>query len=150
MQFESKYKLFHWRKYISNCRLHNGSHVVQVSLYQMPNIMTLCCTRLVHSHWSKQGGSAMSQVTIYVREMKTALGQQKSQNANTVLKTNNNKKTQLVFLTDSNIYLCMGSANERRGYSVTSSLIGWAHTQYELCISVVVIVFVDCALWYYE
>ena len=25
--------------------------------------------------------------------------------------------------------LCMGSANERRRYSVTSSLIGWAHTQ---------------------
>ena len=29
----------------------------------------------------------------------------------------------------SGIVLCMGSANERRRYIVTSSLIGWAHTQ---------------------
>ena len=28
----------------------------------------------------------------------------------------------------------MGSANERRRYIVTSSLIGWAHTQKDLCI----------------
>ena len=34
------------------------------------------------------------------------------------------------------IILGMGSANERRRYIVTSSLIGWAHTQNDPCISV--------------
>ena len=29
----------------------------------------------------------------------------------------------------------MGSANERRRYNVTSSLIGWAHTQNDLWVS---------------
>ena len=32
------------------------------------------------------------------------------------------------------IVLGMGSANERRRYFVTSSLIGWAHSQNDLCI----------------
>ena len=32
----------------------------------------------------------------------------------------------------SSIILGMGSANERRRYKVTSSLIGWTHTQNEL------------------
>ena len=36
-------------------------------------------------------------------------------------------------LFSSGIILCMGSANERRRYSVTSPLIGWAHTQNDLC-----------------
>ena len=31
------------------------------------------------------------------------------------------------------IILGMGSANERRRYIVTSSLIGWAHTQNDNC-----------------
>ena len=31
------------------------------------------------------------------------------------------------------IILCMGSANERQRYNVTSSLIGWAHTEYDPC-----------------
>ena len=34
----------------------------------------------------------------------------------------------------------MGSANKRRRYNVTSSLIGWAHTHYDLCMCVCVIV----------
>ena len=32
------------------------------------------------------------------------------------------------------IILCMRPANERRRYNVTSSLIGWAHTQIDLCV----------------
>ena len=35
----------------------------------------------------------------------------------------------LVFNIHAGIFLCMRPANERRRYMVTSSLIGWAHTQ---------------------
>ena len=31
------------------------------------------------------------------------------------------------------IILCMRSANERRRYSVTTPVIGWADTQYDPC-----------------
>ena len=41
------------------------------------------------------------------------------------------KKDTLVI---SAVSLCMGSANEKRRYIVTSSLIGWAHTQNNPCI----------------
>ena len=34
---------------------------------------------------------------------------------------------------DAGIILCMCQANERRRYNVTSSLIGWAHTQNDPC-----------------
>ena len=33
------------------------------------------------------------------------------------------------------ILLCMHPVNERRRYIVTSSLIGWVHTQNDICIS---------------
>ena len=36
-------------------------------------------------------------------------------------------------LGDSGMILCMCAANERWRYSVTPSLIGWAHTQYDPC-----------------
>ena len=35
--------------------------------------------------------------------------------------------------TNAGMMLCMVSAKERRRYNVTSSLIGWAHTQYDPC-----------------
>ena len=35
----------------------------------------------------------------------------------------------LFWFQDTGIILAMGSANERRRYNVTSSLIGWAHTE---------------------
>ena len=38
-----------------------------------------------------------------------------------------------VFIADSGIILCMRLVNERRRYNVTSSLIGWAHAQNNLC-----------------
>ena len=38
-----------------------------------------------------------------------------------------------VFITDSGIILHMRPANERRRYVVTSSLIGWVHTQNDPC-----------------
>ena len=34
---------------------------------------------------------------------------------------------------DAGVILCMCSANERRRYNVTSSLIGWAHSQNDPC-----------------
>ena len=39
----------------------------------------------------------------------------------------------LLNVAKSGIMLGMGSANEGRRYNVTSSLIGWAHTQNDLC-----------------
>ena len=36
-------------------------------------------------------------------------------------------------LSEPGVILGMGSANERRRYIVTSSLIGWAHTQNDPC-----------------
>ena len=39
---------------------------------------------------------------------------------------------------EAGIILCMGSANERPRYTVTWSLIGWAHTQNDLCEDVIV------------
>ena len=36
-------------------------------------------------------------------------------------------------IADAGIILCMHPANERRRYDVTSSLIGWAHTQNDPC-----------------
>ena len=34
------------------------------------------------------------------------------------------------------IILCMLPADERRRYIVTSSLIGWAHTQNDACVNI--------------
>ena len=46
-------------------------------------------------------------------------------------------------LTDSMIILCMRPANERRRYSVTSSRIGWAHTQNDHCRLIVWFIYQD-------
>ena len=40
----------------------------------------------------------------------------------------------LIYPTSTGIILCMRPANERRRYSVTSSLIGWVLTQNDPCI----------------
>ena len=44
------------------------------------------------------------------------------------------------------IILCMRPANERRHYNVTSSLIGWAHTQNDLCLRVPIYMFESLGL----
>ena len=46
----------------------------------------------------------------------------------------------------------MGSAKERRRYTVTSSLIGWAHTQNDpwiYAIQVIIVIFIDLGVFHY-
>ena len=47
------------------------------------------------------------------------------------------KSKNVIFSTkDTGIILCMRPTNERRRYIVTSSLIGWVHAQYNICIPI--------------
>ena len=49
------------------------------------------------------------------------------------------------------IILGMVSTNERRCYNVTSSLIGWAHTQTDPCFTIIMLFYIiDChVMWVY-